>query len=178
MTFNKLFGKKTTGTDPNAGVAEGNQPGSGDEENPVGELDGNKTSDKADITDDGYSKVAIPWSFTASYSIRYGNTPEFDFNKMEYKMDFTHNLSLNGSVTLTNNWRITANSSYDFKAKQFTYTSINVNRSLHCWSMSASIVPFGTYKSYSFHIGVNSSMLADLKYDKQSEYGRNVINWY
>ena len=93
-------------------------------------------------------------------------------------MDFTHNLSLNGSITLTNNWRITANSSYDFKAKQFTYTSINVNRSLHCWSMSASIVPFGTYKSYSFHIGVNSSMLADLKYDKQSEYGRNVINWY
>ena len=93
-------------------------------------------------------------------------------------MDFTHNLSLNGSITLTNNWRITANSSYDFKAKQFSYTSINVNRSLHCWSMSASIVPFGAYKSYSFHIGVNSSMLADLKYDKQSEYGRNVINWY
>ncbi|MBP8022965.1 MAG: LPS-assembly protein LptD [Paludibacter sp.] len=177
-TFKKLFGKKTTGTDPNAGVAEGNQPGSGDEENPAGELSGNKTPDKADITDDGYSKVAIPWSFTASYSVRYGNTSEFDFNKMEYKMDFTHNLSLNGSVTLTNNWRITANSSYDFKAKQFTYTSINVNRSLHCWSMSASIVPFGTYKSYSFHIGVNSSMLADLKYDKQSEYGRNVINWY
>ncbi|MBN2767435.1 MAG: LPS-assembly protein LptD [Paludibacteraceae bacterium] len=178
-TFKKLFGKKTTGTDPNANANNGNMPGAeNNQNNPDGELNTESSPEKTEIADDGYAEVTIPWSFTASYSIRYGNTPEFDFNKMDYKMDFTHNLSLNGSITLTNNWRITANSSYDFKVKQFTYTSINVNRSLHCWSMSASIVPFGTYKSYSFHIGVNSSMLADLKYDKQSEYGRNVITWY
>ena len=97
---------------------------------------------------------------------------------MEYEMDFTHNLSINGSITLTPNWRITGNSSYDFKVKQFTYTSISVNRSLHCWNMSASIVPFGVYKSYNFHIGVNASMLSDLKYDKRSEYGVNNITWY
>jgi hypothetical protein len=97
---------------------------------------------------------------------------------MEYEMDFTHNLSLSGNLSLTNNWKISANSSYDFLNKSFTYTSISVNRNLHCWSMSASIVPFGVYKSYSFHIGVNSSMLSDLKYDKQSEYGSTKINWY
>jgi len=44
--------------------------------------------------------------------------------------------------------------------------------------MSGSIVPFGAYKSYSFHIGVNASMLADLKYDKRSEYNSNQISWY
>ena len=122
-TFKKLFGKKTSesssGSSAESNAANENLPGSGDQENLAAELGGNKNPEKAEITDDGYAKVAIPWSFTASYSIRYGNTPEFDFNKMEYKMDFTHNLSLNGSITLTNNWRITANSSYDFKATQF-----------------------------------------------------------
>jgi hypothetical protein len=97
---------------------------------------------------------------------------------MEYDMEFRHNLSLNGSLDLTNNWKFTANSTYDFEYKKFTYTSINITRSLHCWNMSGSIVPFGAYKSYSFHIGVNASMLADLKYDKVSEYGRNIITWY
>lgn len=93
-------------------------------------------------------------------------------------MEFRHNLSLNGSLDLTKNWKFTANSSYDFEFKQFTYTSINISRSLHCWSMSGSIVPFGAYKSYSFHIGVNASMLADLKYDKQPQPSQNVITWY
>lgn len=134
--------------------------------------------EKAELGDEGYQKVSIPWSISINYSIRYGNTTDFDYKKMEYLMDFTHNLSLSGSLSLTNNWKINANSTYDFKFKEFTYTSISVNRSLHCWNMSASIVPFGVYKSYSFHIGVNASMLADLKYDKQSEYGTNIINWY
>lgn len=131
-----------------------------------------------EIANDGYAKVAIPWSFSINYSIRYGNSNIFNKDKMEYEMDFTHNLSLNGNISLTPNWTISGNSSYDFTFKQFTYTSISVNRSLHCWNMSASIVPFGTYKSYNFHIGVNASMLSDLKYDKRSEYGVNNITWY
>ena len=108
----------------------------------------------------------------------YGNTNVFDKTKMEYEMGLTHNFSVSGNVSLTKNWRISANTSYDFKANQFTYTSVSVNRSLHCWNMSASIVPFGPYKSYNFHIGVNASMLQDLKYDKQSGYGVTPITWY
>ncbi len=132
---------------------------------------------KSTVGEDGYEKITVPWSISASYSVRYGNTV-FNKNKMEYDMGFTHNLSFNGNLTLTQKWNITGNATYDFKDKQITYFGINVNRNLHCWNMSASIVPFGAYKSYSFHIGVNASMLSDLKYDKQSEYGRNNINWY
>jgi len=126
----------------------------------------------------GYVNNTIPWSISINYSVSYVNSSTFNKAKMEYDMEFRHNLSLNGSLDLTKNWKFTANSSYDFEFKKFTYTSINITRSLHCWSMSGSVVPFGTYKSYSFHIGVNASMLADLKYDKQSEYGQNVITWY
>jgi len=133
---------------------------------------------KAEIDQDGYEKVKIPWSIAISYSVRYSNTNVFDKTKMEYEMDFTHNLSLSGNIALTTNWKLSSSTSYDFKAKQFTYTNINVTRNLHCWSMTGSFVPFGAYKSYNFKIGVNASMLQDLKYDKQSSYGTNNITWY
>jgi len=134
-----------------------------------------KNSDK-DI--DGYQKLTVPWSLSINYSIQYGNTSVFDRTKMEYEMAFTHNLSLSGNISLTTNWKISATTSYDFKASQFTYTNVNIIRNLHCWTMTASMVPFGVYKSYTFRIGVNASMLQDLKYNKQSGYSSNNITWY
>lgn len=174
-TFKKMFGKKDENKKPDdSAVSTPTTEEPTEDAETAGNV--NKT-EKAITSEDGYQKVSIPWSLSFNYSVRYANTT-FNKAKMEYDMDFTHNLSINGSLTLTPNWRITANSSYEIKTKQFTYTSISVNRSLHCWNMSASIVPFGVYKSYNFHLGVNASMLSDLKYDKQSEYGVNNITWY
>lgn len=178
-TFKKLFGKKT---DKKEGKEnEGGQEKTDGENTPPA---GNTTSEenshekKVQTDADGYAKVNIPWSININYGITYRNTSEIDKEKLEYKMGFTHNLSFGGNITLTENWKITASTSYQFDVKKFTQASINVNRSLHCWSMSASFVPFGYYKSYSFHIGVNSSMLADLKYDKNSNRGGQTIKWY
>ena len=179
-TFKKLFGKKSeSGTkDPNANKDEKNTKTNNN--SPTDKKSSDKTK-KDGIDEDGYEKAQIPWSISINYSVQYGRSGEkdnFDFEKMEYRMAFTHNLSLSGNIDLTKNWKISANSTYDFKYKEFTQLSINVNRSLHCWSMSGSFVPFGVYKSYSFHIGVNASMLADMKYDKRSEYNSNQITWY
>lgn len=183
-TFKKLFGR-----DKKEDTKEGSTAPAGDENSSPGGLkapdnqapgasqDGEQAA-KAEIGDDGYVKVSLPWSFSINYSVRYGDSNVFDADKLEFEREFTHNLSFNGNLSLTNNWKINGNSTYDFKLKQFTYTSISVNRSLHCWSMTASIVPFGMFKSYNFHIGVNSSMLADLKYDKRSDSGVNKITWY
>ncbi|MDD3078472.1 MAG: putative LPS assembly protein LptD [Paludibacter sp.] len=185
-TFKKLFGKKENeggkpGNSNDGQPGDNNTPpeGNNPQDNNGSPQDQNKENEKSktQYLEDGYEKVNIPWSISINYSIRYGKTSEFDDKRMDYKLDFTHNLSLSGNISLTKNWKISANSTYDFPSKSFTYTSINVNRNLHCWSMSASIVPFGVYKSYSFHIGVNSSMLADLKYDKQSER-TSVVTWY
>ena len=177
-TFKNMFGKKdkpSSDTSVNTGDME-DEEFNDDFAAPMANKD-NKKPEPAMI-DDGYEKVTIPWSLSVNYSVRYGNTPEFDYDKMEYKMDFTHSFSVSGSISLTNNWRISSSTSYDFNAKRFAYSSVNVTRNLHCWSMSGSFVPFGPYKSYSFHIGVNSSMLSDLKYDKRSQYGGSPINWY
>jgi len=142
---------------------------------------GDKTGadkDKKEVDKDGYQKVTIPWSLSINYSVQYSNTSAIDSVKKEFKMALTHNLSLSGNISLTTNWKISASTSYDFKASQFTYTNVNIIRNLHCWTMTASMVPFGPFKSYTFRLGVNASMLQDLKYDKQSGYPTNNIVWY
>ena len=114
-----------------------------------------------------------------SYNLRYGASNEWDEKRNYYKMEFRHNLSFSASLGLGSGWKASTSLSYDVNAKKLSYTSINVSRDLHCWSMSASFVPFGPYKSYTFHIGVNASMLADLKYDKSSSdaTGKKIEWW-
>jgi hypothetical protein len=138
-----------------------------------------KEKEKEDITDDGYLFAKIPWSLSVSYNLRYGAGSEWDEKRNYYKMEFRHNLSFSASIGLGSGWKASTSLSYDVNAKKLSYTSINVSRDLHCWSMSASFVPFGPYKSYTFHIGVNASMLADLKYDKSSAdaTGKRVDWW-
>lgn len=139
----------------------------------------NKAHAKDDVSDEGYIFADIPWSLSVNYSIRYGESNQFDYDKMNYKMRFTHNLSFSATLGLGKGWRASTSTSYDFAAKRFSSATINITRDLHCWSMSASVVPFGPYKSYSFHIGVNASMLSDLKYDKNSTETTNPsVNWW
>jgi hypothetical protein len=127
----------------------------------------------------GYLFAKIPWTLSASYSLRYVAGREWDEKKNYYKMEFRHNLSFSGSIGLGNGWKASTSLSYDVNAKKLSYTSINVSRDLHCWSMSASFVPFGPFKSYTFHIGVNASMLSDLKYDTSSADASNKrVSWW
>ena len=125
---------------------------------------------------DGYMKWEVPWSLTLNYSVNYGYG-DFNKEKMEYNGKFTQNLSLSGNIRPTKNWNFSFTASYDFQAKKLAYMNCNISRDLHCFTMTASIVPVGPYKSYNFHISVNSSMLSDLKYDKRSSYS-NGIEWY
>ncbi len=181
-TFKKWFGKddkkndNNENADPNAQNEEG-APNENDEQDNSGHNE-NAKKEKGAVDADGYLAAEIPWSIGITYSLRWGQGSEFDYDKMEYNRKFTHNLSFSGSLGLGAGWKVSATTSYDFEAKQLTYTNFTVNRDLHCWSMSGSFVPFGPYKSYNFRIGVNASMLSDLKYDKQSEYGAETINWW
>ena len=146
---------------------------------PLNHSDKNKEKDKDKVTDDGYLFAEIPWSLSVSYSLRYGASNKWDEERNYYKMEFRHNLSFSASLGLGKGWKASTSLSYDVNAKKLAYSSINVSRDLHCWSMSASFVPFGPYKSYTFHIGVNASMLKDLKYDKSSaDATSRRVNWW
>ena len=138
-----------------------------------------KLGKKEAEVDDGYIKTDFPWSVSISYSLRYGNGSEFDYDKMYYKMVFTQSLSLSGNIGLGSGWKVSANMTYNFDAKKVTACTFNISRDLHCWNMTASINPIGPFKSYTFHIGVNASILSDLKYDKNSNQSTNSrITWW
>ena len=145
-------------------------PNSGDEEE---EAPGDS---EVQFGPDGYSIWEIPWSLSINYSVNYGYGT-FNKKKMEYNGRFTQNLSLSGNINLTKNWSFNFSASYDFDAKKIAYMNCNVTRDMHCWSMSASFVPVGPYKSYNFHISVKSSLLQDLKYDKHGN-SYNSLDWY
>lgn len=125
---------------------------------------------------DGYAKWQVPWSLTLNYSVNYGYGA-FNMQKMEYDGRITQNLSLSGNLRPTPAWNFSFTASYNFDTHRLAYMNCNISRDLHCFTMRASFVPVGPYKSYNFHISVNSSMLSDLKYDKRSNSSTG-IDWY
>lgn len=137
-----------------------------------------QTQTVGEYDNDGYLVTEIPWSLSFSYGLTMGyDTQKFDEEKLEYKYAFRHTLSFNGSIQPTKNWRMNFNASYDFDHKKITGMVVNISRDLHCFQMTASLVPVGYRKSYTFSIAVNSSLLKDLKYDKRSNF-REGQNWY
>jgi len=130
----------------------------------------------SEFSADGYSAWSVPWSLTLNYSVNYGYGA-FNKEKLEYDSKITQNLSISGNIRPTPNWNFSLSASYNFDTHKIAYMNCNISRDLHCFSMSASFVPVGPYKSYNFHIAVKSSMLSDLKYDKRSSLS-NGVSWY
>ena len=179
-TFNNdTFKKKDKNDDNNKNTPLSNRPNNGlplDPNEPGDAEDDSSSDTETQFGADGYAIWEIPWSLSVNYSVNYGYGT-FNKKKMEYNGKFTHNLSFSGNVNLTKNWSFNFSASYDFDAKKIAYMNCNITRDMHCWSMSASFVPVGPYKSYNFHISVKSSLLQDLKYDKRgNSYDR--LDWY
>ena len=135
-----------------------------------------QNSQSGEYDDDGYFKTSIPWSFTIDYRLDLGYG-KFNTEKLEYDYDLRHSLSFSGNIQPTPKWRINYNGNYDFEWKKISYLTLNVSREMHCFQMSASIVPVGYRKSYMFSIAVSSSLLKDLKYHQSSQYW-NGLTWY
>lgn len=140
------------------------------------------SSDKkeaATVDEDGYLMYKLPWSLSLSYgiSMRENTRAEINVKRMRYPYMFTQNMNVSGNIKLTNKWNINFASGWDFVYHDFTTTTMNITRDLHCFNMSCSMVIF-PIKSYNFSIQANSNMLSDLlKYRKRSSYS-NAIQWY
>lgn len=142
------------------------------------DIDGEKTGNDygADFDSDGYMKWSIPWSLSVNYSVSYAYGA-FNKQKLEYDGRITQNLSFSGNLQPTKNWNFSFSASYNFDTHKIAYMNCNIGRDLHCFTMNASFVPVGPYKSYNFHISVKSALLSDLKYDKRSSRSNGII-WY
>jgi len=115
---------------------------------------------------DLYVDFNIPWNLRINYNINY--------TKRGYeKARITQTLRFNGDFSLTPKWKIGFSSGYDFENKGFTQTNININRDLHCWQLSMTWIPFGRYQSYNVTIRAKSSLLQDLKLNRQRSWWDN-----
>ena len=114
-----------------------------------------------------YVDFNIPWSFRFDYTFYYTNS----FNKKSPKpKNINQSLNFGGRLSLTEKWNMDMNTNFDIQAMKFSFTTINVSRTMHCWSMSFGFVPFGDRKSYSFNLSASSAILRDLKVTKQSSW--------
>ncbi len=117
-----------------------------------------------------YYDFSLPWNLGFNYNINY-NVAYVNNGTTGIRRDITQTLGFNGSITFSPKMAMTINGGYDLSKRKLTTSSISITRDLHCWQMSFSWIPFGHYKSWSFHIGVKAASLQDLKYDKsQSMY--------
>ncbi len=137
----------------------------------------NSERSMGEFDEEGYLKNQVQWNLSVNYSLRYGYG-DFDKSKMDYKGRLTHNFGLSGSIQPTKNWNFTFNTDYNFDLKKFTSINCSLTRNLHCWSMSASFIPIGPYKSYNFVIRANASLLQDLKWEERNSPYDNISNWY
>ena len=160
----------------------GRNPGETDPDDPMANAPdadrdprGNRDTN-IDLTPEGYMKWNVPWNLSFNYSIGYAYG-KFNKKKMDYDGKITQNLSFSGNIQPTANWNFSFSASYNFETHKIAYMNCNISRNLHCFTMRASFVPVGPYKSYNFHISVNSSLLQDVKYDKRSSI-RNGVTWY
>ncbi len=144
-----------------------------------GKSSSGKKKEKAKVDADGYQAFSMPWSVSVNYSfnIREDRSKAINRYSMRYPFSYTHNINASGNLKLTKSWQVTFNTGYDFQAKAVTQTSMTITRDLHCFSMSASLSPFGIYKYYNFKINANASILQDLKWEQRSQTQSN-IQWY
>jgi hypothetical protein len=116
---------------------------------------------------ENYIDFEVPWSFDISYNLRITNTPTIEGKDSLYT---TQSATFSGDLNLTPKWKIQLTSGYDFQLKDFTYTSVDIYRDLHCWEMGFKWIPFGSRQSYIFNINVKASVLQDLKLTRKKDW--------
>ena len=113
-----------------------------------------------------YVDFNIPWTLNVNYNLAYSRVGYAD-SRITQTIDFS------GNITLTEKWNIGFRSGFDFQALDFTQTNFNITRDLHCWQLNFSWTPFGRFESYFLTINAKSSLLQDLKVNKQRSWWDN-----
>jgi len=105
----------------------------------------------------------IPWDFRLAYTMTYSN------RQRESEIS-SQSLMFSSNLELSPRWTVGVSSGYDFKNKGVTLTQFRFQRDLESWQMSFNWTPIGSINtSWYFFIGIKSSVLSDIKYDKRRE---------
>lgn len=117
---------------------------------------------------------SIPWNL--NISMTYSRLSTYIVKIAGYEQNKAATISLEGDINVTDKWKVGFRTGYDFINKDYTYTSLDFYRDLHCWEMRMNWIPFGTRQGWNFTISVKASMLQDLKYEKRNDF-RNRLTY-
>jgi len=122
-----------------------------------------KTNEKKD--DNQREFYLIPWNLNINYSqaINKGT------NLLSETIN-TKTLGFSGNLKITDKWKIGLRSGYDFNDKDFSYTSVDIYRDLHCWEMLFNWIPTGYQRSYTLTIRVKADILKDVKLERKRDW--------
>ncbi len=118
--------------------------------------------DEEDETPSEFYHFKIPWDLRVAYAVNYSNS------RRQNEIS-SHSLMFSGNIELSPKWSIGVSSGYDLKSQGFTFTQFRFERDLLSWRMNFSWVPFSSRSSWNFFIGISSSILQDLKYEKRRQ---------
>lgn len=122
---------------------------------------------REDVADSEWYNYKIPWNLRLAYTMTYSN------NARQNEIS-SHSIMFSGDVELSPKWIVGGSSGFDIKDGGFTYTQLRFQRDLDSWNMTFNWVPFSARTSWYFFIGIKSSILRDIKYDKRREPDRRL----
>lgn len=121
---------------------------------------------------DAFIDFNIPWNVNLDYKINYNKI----LSEGVDSFSINQTIGIRGDIRITEKWMINYLTNYDLTQKQFSYSSIDIRRDLHCWELAFNWVPFGNLQSYSIQINVKSAMLQDLKLQRRRNWYDNGVN--
>ncbi len=113
----------------------------------------------------GFYNANIPWDLNLAYSLTYSN------NNNEKKIS-NSSVQISANTDLTSKWKLGVSTGYDMVNKGVTFTQLRIQRDLLSWKMDVNWQPFGANAFWGFFIGIKSSVLSDIKYDKRTQPDR------
>ncbi|MGV6828456.1 MAG: putative LPS assembly protein LptD [Flavobacteriales bacterium] len=120
----------------------------------------NNTSNNEDISWYNYD---MPWDVRLAYTFTYNNTQRQ--NEIS-----SQSLMISGNLELSPKWKVGVSTGYDFKDAGITLTQFRFQRDLESWRLSFNWTPIGARTTaWYFFIGIKSSVLSDIKWDKRRE---------
>ena len=110
----------------------------------------------------------MPWQLSLYYTANFRKT--YNTISQRDSLGINQLININADVSITKKWKLAINTGYDFTDKNFTYTSLDLYRDLHCWEMRFGLIPFGPRQSFNFTINVKAQILQDLKITRRRDW--------
>ena len=87
----------------------------------------------------------------------------------------SQSIMISSNIEFSPKWKVGVSSGYDFKNNGITLTQFRFQRDLESWRLSFNWTPIGSINtSWYMFIGIKSSLLSDIKYEKRREPGKRL----